>query len=290
MNNVKQLLTALQTERLDTFLFRAQSIRFPLPRVYGGQVLAQALNSSSQTVAEDRYPHSLHAYFLRPGSFDQSIIYEVDPIRDGRSFTTRRVVGKQNGKAIFNCSISYQAREQGYQHQIDLPDDVPRPDELENDVAIAIREAGSREAAFDQRFRFDEKLVDIRTYLPHTYEDGEARAPRCGFWFKFSDLGDLSAAINHQTLLAFISDKGLLGASFLPHALSGKHSNMTIASLDHAMWLHTDFEVDDWLYYEITSPRSAYARGFCQGHFYNINGQMVASTSQEGLLRPHDTE
>lgn len=286
MNNISQLLSVLHTERLDTFLFRAQSVQFPLPRVYGGQVLAQALNSASQTVAEDRYPHSLHAYFLRPGSFDQSIIYEVDPIRDGRSFTTRRVVAKQNGKAIFNASISYQSREPGFDHQIELPDDVPRPEELENDLEKAIQIAGSREQAIKQHFRFDNRLVDIRTHLAHSHNDGQSRPPRCGFWFKFPDLGSQSSTIDHQTLLAFISDKGLLGASFLPHGISGKHSKMTIASLDHAMWLHTDFKVDDWIYYEINSPRSAHARGFCQGHFYSREGVLLASSSQEGLLRP----
>jgi len=283
MLNIKQLMGILHTERLDTYLFRANSVQFPLPRVYGGQVLAQALNSATQTVAPERFPHSLHAYFLRPGSFDQPIIYDVDPIRDGRSFSTRRVVAKQNGKAIFSCSISYQPREPGFEHQIEMPADIPPPESLPSDIDQVAREAGSIEAAVKNGFRFDKSLVDVRTYLSHRHEDGVSRPARCGFWFKFADLGD-DSLLSHQTLLAFFSDKGLLGASFLPHGINGK-SNMMIASLDHGLWLHTDFKVDDWLYYEITSPRSAHARGFCHGHFYNREGHLVASATQEGLLR-----
>ncbi len=289
MFTLKDLTDCLHVEQLDRYLFRGHSLDLGLPRVFGGQVLAQALNAAYRTVETERRPHSLHAYFLRPGDNDLPIIFEVDPIRDGRSFTTRRVVAKQNGKAIFNCSISFQIIEPGLSHQIDLPIDVALPETLEPDVEWAKKLGQSGSGLTEAKYRammllFNTDVVDMRSTHRMTTLEPTIDEPSHGFWFKFNgDIGD--DPIIHRTLLAFISDKALMSTGLRPHPVSFISHKIIGASLDHAMWFHEDIRVDQWLYYYMDSPRSARARDFNRGSFYTREGGLIASSAQEGLIR-----
>lgn len=279
-SDLDKLLKLLDVERIDKYLFIGRSPRFP-PRVFGGQVLAQSLNAAIRTVDESqRTPHSMHAYFLRPGNPKKQIVYEVDPIRDGRSFTTRRVVAKQDGVAIFNTSISFHLPEEGFDHQFDMPD-VPGPDELEDDFDYWTRVAKAHPDKYDiptyqPVYR---RSVDRRDFL-----NPQPQAPVQSCWFKTVEpIGD--EAILHQTVLAYISDHTLLSAALLPHPATGRTGDMALASLDHAVWFHRPCRTDEWLLYHQDSPSAFAARGFSRGTFYTQDGQLVASTVQESLQR-----
>jgi len=289
MNTLKNLLNTLHVEKLDTYLFRANSMHIGTFRVFGGQVLAQALNAAVRSVDEERRPHSLHGYFLRPGNLERPIIYEVDPIRDGRSFSTRRVVAKQNGEAIFNCSISFHKVEDGLDHQMDLPDGIPMPEDLiyDEDYAEKLLE-GNKQFTLEQfKSAFllpGRDIVDIRSLLSLDAVKPTKREPIHGFWFKFNeDIGD--SPIVHRTLLAYISDKALMSTGLRPHAVNFMTHKIIGASLDHAMWFHGDIKVDQWVYYHMDSPKSANARDFNRGSFYTREGKLIASSAQEGLIR-----
>lgn len=283
MFGLSDLLESLHVEQLDTFLFRGDTIKLPLPQVYGGQVLAQSLNAASRTVDGERHPHSLHAYFLRRGDQDHPIIYDVDPIRDGGSFSTRRVVAKQHGKAIFNCSISFQDIEQGMEHQMDMPEGVPEPESLESDSSFYRRVLPAEDLRRELLF-IPDNVVDMRSVNHRHPLKASPQEPVKGFWLKFNgELPDQAAL--HRTLLTYISDWGLLEASFYPHPVGFLTKGLQVASLDHAMWFHQDFRLDEWVYYHIDSPRSAHSRGFNRGSFYSRDGCLIASSTQEGLMR-----
>lgn len=277
---LEKLSKLLDVEELDTNLFRSREHVENYRKVlFGGQVLGQALMAAARTV-EDRLPHSLHAYFLRPGSSEKPVIYDVDPIRDGGSFTTRRVVAKQSGKAIFNMSASFQIEEPGFDHQSEMPTDgVIPPEKLKNTQQLA-EEAGMDGAAQNQR-RY---MVDFRPIDPMSYFDREVREPRCMFWFKVdSELSD--DPVEHRSALCYASDMALLGTSLQPHPISLFDRNLMPASLDHAMWFHRPFRADEWLLYVTDSPSASGARGYCRGQIYARDGRLVASTTQEGLIR-----
>ena len=289
MFTLTEFLSKMHVEELDDLLFRGEPLEMGLPRVFGGQVLGQALNAAVRTVDPERKPHSLHGYFLRPGDVSRPIIYEVDPIRDGRSFATRRVVAKQRGKAIFNGSISFQILEEGVSHQIDLPADIPAPGDVLPDVEHVEQLSKTYPELTLKRLRassllFDPSIIDLRTPdLVKSLVPGE-HDPRYGFWFKFNEaIGD--DPITHRTLLAFISDKSLMSVGMLPHNMNRETHRLIGASLDHAMWFHSEIRVDQWIYYHIDSPRSARARDFGRGSFYTQSGELIASTAQEGLIR-----
>ena len=273
------LLALLDIERIDRYLFRGRSAKHP-PRVYGGQELAQALNAAIRSVeGDERLPHSMHAYFLRPGNPEKQIIYEVDPIRDGRSFTTRRVVAKQDGVPIFNTSISFHLRESYFEHQSAMPT-VAGPDDLLDDgdhaVSAAERRAAGLKKAGEQPFL-------RRSAILRDYNDPQPCEPVQSAWYKTAaHIGDDPAL--HRTLLAYISDYGLLGTALYPHEVKRDEALM-FASLDHAIWFHRDFRVDDWLLYHIDSPSASGGRGFSRGAFYTRDGVLAASTAQESLLR-----
>ena len=289
MFTLEEFLSKMHVEEIDTLLFSGDPLEMGLPRVFGGQVLGQALNAAVRTVDLERRPHSLHAYFLRPGDITRPIIYEVDPIRDGRSFSTRRVVAKQKGKAIFNASISFQIVEDGLSHQIDLPSHIPGPEnilpDLEHVKQLAIKDPSiSIETLNRKSLLFNQSVVDIRTPDLHKVVKSGEYDPEFGFWFKFSeDIGD--DPITHRTLLAFISDKGLMSVGMMPHNINRETHRLIGASLDHAMWFHSEIRVNQWIYYHIDSPRSARARDFGRGSFYTQEGTLIASTAQEGLIR-----
>jgi len=279
-SDVEKLLRLLEVTQIDKYLFIGRSPKYP-PRVFGGQVLAQSLNAAIRTVDDDqRMPHSMHGYFLRPGNPKKQIVYEIDPIRDGRSFTTRRVVAKQDGVAIFNTSISFHLPEDGYDHQIDMPD-VAGPDGLEDDFDYWTRIAEQYPDKYDKPTAHS---VHRRPVKRRDFMNPEPEEPIQSYWFRTTEaIGD--EPILHQTVLAFISDYSLLGAALLPHPATGRSEHMALASLDHAIWFHRPCRVDEWLLYYQDSPSACAARGFSRGTFYTQDGRLVASTVQESLLR-----
>lgn len=279
--DLDKLLNLLIVGQLDKYLFSGNSPKSP-PRVFGGQVLAQALNAAIQTVDTGRTAHSLHAYFLRPGNPGKQIIYEVDPIRDGRSFTTRNVVARQDGVAIFSSSISFHIEEQGLSHQFDMPC-VPPPEELESEFERWTRLAKESPGKYDapSALPIERKPVQTRSVT-----DPQPSEPQQQIWFRaLGSMGDDLGT--HQTLLAFISDFGLLGSALLPHPYNGRSEQVQFASLDHALWFHRPFRADDYLLYCLDSPIAMGARGFSRGNFFTRDGTLVASAAQESLLRLH---
>lgn len=289
--DLEKILSYLRVEQIDKYLFIGRSPQRP-SRVFGGQVLAQALNAAIRTVEGDRKAggpgagppaaHSMHAYFLRPGDPAKQIVYEVDPIRDGRTFTTRRVVAKQNGRAIFNTSISFHLEEEGFEHQFAAPA-APDPETLESDRDYWNRMAEQFPGQFRplRSWAIDRRPLERRDYTAPEKDLGE---PATAVWMKA--LGDLEAdPIQHQTLLAYMSDMTLLGVALRPHPLTTHSEDLMFASLDHALWFHRPFRADQWLLYDQDSPIASSARGFTRGSFYDQKGALVASVAQEVLLR-----
>ncbi len=283
MFTLNELIENLEVEQLDTLLFRGTTLPHPLSHVFGGQVLAQALNAGARTVDIERRAHSLHAYFLRSGDVNHPIIYDVDPIRDGGSFSTRRVVAKQRGKAIFNCSISFQKIEAGFSHQMEMPAGTPEPETLESQTQVYARYA-AESAIAGKPFAIPSEVVDIRSVYESNPFKPKTAEPVQGLWFKLHNKLGANPVI-HQTLLAYISDMGLMTTGMLPHGASLMDGTIQGASLDHSMWFHSELNLDDWHYYHMDSPRAEHSRNFNRGSIYTREGVLVASTAQEGLVR-----
>ncbi|MGM0915750.1 MAG: acyl-CoA thioesterase [Pseudomonadota bacterium] len=266
---LNDLVNLLALEPLEETLFRGTSQDLGLPQLFGGQVLGQALSAASQTVPAERRAHSLHGYFLRPGDPHRPVVYQVDTIRDGGSFTTRRVTAIQKGRPIFFCSASFHGEEEGLAHQTAMPG-VTSPERLIED--------GARLARFDNHPI--EFLLDSQEW-----EAGQPARKRV--WFRLvGDLPDDPAT--HRSLLAYSSDFNLLTTALVPHGIEYRDPRLQIASLDHALWLHHDVRVDDWLLYDMDSPWSGGSRGFTRGSIYDRHGRLVASSAQEGLTRLRD--
>ncbi len=280
---LSELLALLALERIDATRFQGQSQDLGWGRVYGGQVLGQALSAAEQTVPSDRPAHSLHAYFLRPGDVKAPITYQVDPIRDGRSFTTRRVVAVQNGKAILNLSASFQVVEAGLQHADAPPEGVPEPDGLLSEKELGERFAKHLPAGLRARVGTD-KPIEIRPVDPVNVFEPTVRPPDRAAWFRAAGRLPDDPRV-HQYLLSYASDFHFLTASLQPHALSWMTPGLQMASLDHAMWFHRPFRFDDWLLYVVQSPSASGGRGLVRGRFFTRDGRLVASTMQEGLIR-----
>ncbi len=278
-----ELVTLLRLERIEQNLFRGQSQDLGWGTVFGGQVLGQALSAAVQTIEPTRHVHSMHAYFLRPGDAARPIVYEVDRIRDGSSFTTRRVVAVQNGNAIFNMAASFQKEEPGFEHQDAMPD-APPPESLETEqerlkAHVHRLPEFARERAIAQR-PFEMKPVDPDDdpLVP------AKRPPYRRVWLRaIGKLPDDPAL--HAYLLAYASDFAFMTTSLLPHGVNWFTPGMQVASLDHVMWFHRTLRVDDWLLYDIDSPVARGARGFARGRIFTRGGKLVASTAQEGLIR-----
>jgi len=276
------LLKVMSLERLELNLFRGESRDIGSTQVFGGQVLGQALVAASATVSE-RPVHSLHAYFLVRGDFNAPIVYEVDRARDGRHFSMRRVVAIQHGEPIFNMSASFQAAETGLDHQFEMPQ-VPGPESLatlESFVESAAVELPQRLRRLLERRR----PFEFRPVLEPHYAGPRKLPPYRNVWFRAVDVLPDDQTL-HRCLLAYVSDFNLLDTATLPHGLSFSSDRVVMASIDHAMWFHRDVRVDDWLLYSTDSPSSSGARGFTRGAIFSRDGRLVASTAQEGLLRP----
>jgi acyl-CoA thioesterase-2 len=279
---VENLLAILDLEPIERNLYRGTSPKAGWQRVFGGLVIAQALAAAIRTVEEARQVHSLHGYFLRPGDPSLPIVYEVDRIRDGKSFTTRRVVGIQRGEAIFSMSASFQRQEEGLEHQFAVPD-VPPPEALPSEKEL-------KEKFIDalpenvRRYWERERPIELRpTDLRH-FMSREPLPPRQYVWFRATgDLPDDPAV--HQCMLAYASDMTLLDTALFAHGRSIFDRDLQLASLDHALWFHRPLRMDDWLLYAQDSPASVGARGFTRGQIFSRDGVLVASAAQEGLMR-----
>jgi acyl-CoA thioesterase II len=275
------LIKVMTLERLELDLFRGQSRDIGSPQVFGGQVLGQALVAATAT-ADDRVVHSLHAYFLRRGDFHAPIVYEVDRALDGKHFSSRRVIAIQHGRQIFNMSASFQVPEQGLDHQTAMPD-VPAPETLRDmesyyrDLVLQLPPAARR--VLEQKRPFEFRPVEKPRHLSR-----EKAAALKYIWFRAVDTLPGDEAL-HRSLLAYVSDYHLLDTALQPHGVGVVSPNLVIASIDHAMWFHRNVRVDDWLLYATDSPSASGARGYSRGSIFARDGRLVASTTQEGLIR-----
>ncbi len=274
------LLQLLDLERLEINLFRGESRDIGSPQVFGGQVLGQALMAASRTVDAVRAVHSLHSYFLRRGDFNAPIVYEVDRSLDGSSFTNRRVVAIQHGQQIFHLSASFQLQEEGPDHQVQVPAVTP-PEELPDLTATVRRRLQDLP---DQRRRFWERDRPFEFRSVEAIDDGRPRPGVRHVWFRLAGQCPDDAVLQ-RCLLAYVSDFHLLETATLPHGLSFQTEDVLLASLDHGMWFHRPFRIDDWLLYALISPSSSGARGMAFGRIFDRAGHLVASTAQEGLMR-----
>ncbi|MBT8085059.1 MAG: acyl-CoA thioesterase II [Woeseia sp.] len=283
---LKDLLVLLELEAVEDNIFRGESRDIGSAQVFGGQVLGQALSAAHSTV-EGRVAHSLHAYFLRRGDVNAPIVYEVDRSRDGGTFSVRRVVAIQHGRPIFNLAASFQKPESGLEHQAEMPQ-VKGPEGLPGLSDVDPNTLAKMPEKL-KRFLTDRRPFEFRPVQPLRFDVVEKLPPVRQVWIRAVDKLPNTLAL-HQNLLAYVSDYELLGTSTLPHGLRFGRGNVMMASLDHALWFHRDFRVDDWLLYSLESPNAAGARGFARGQFFNEAGTLVASSAQEGLVRVIDEQ
>lgn len=271
----------MDLEKIEVNIFRGQNYKAPWKRIFGGQVLAQSLQAAYETVPEDRMAHSMHGYFILAGDIDVPVVYEVDQIRNGGSFTTRRVVAIQKGRPIFNMSASFQLQQEGFDHQIQMPD-VPSPDRLKTDREIAESFKDTFPVLY-KRSNLDRPFI----FKPVEYFDPnnpKVMEPRRCIWIKANGVVGDDPRLN-QIFLTYACDYGLLGTAMFPHHTKMGLEKIFFASLDHAIWFHRPFKTDDWLLYAMDSPSASNARGFARGNFFNREGVLVASVVQEGLMR-----
>ncbi len=279
---VQDLLAILDIEPLDVNLFRGRSPQTGWQRVFGGQVIAQALVATVRTVDADRLPHSMHAYFILPGDPKVPIIYDVDRIRDGKSFTTRRVTGRQHGHPIFSMLVSFHAQEEGIDHQASMPDVTPPeklPDETEMREKLLPSLPEPVRRYYERERPIEMRPVEIDRYAGKKYPEGNFNV-----WFRTVERLPDDPAI-HQAVLAYASDLTLLDAALTRHGRTLFESDFMAASLDHALWLHRPFRADEWLLYAQDSPNLHGSRGLSRGLIFTRDGTLVASVAQEGLVR-----
>lgn len=278
---IEKLLDILDLERLEHNLFRGSSPDDGWQRVFGGQVIGQALVAAARTV-DDRSNHSLHGYFIRPGDPKVPIIYEVKRLRDGKSFSTRQVIGIQHGEAIFSMGASFHNNEEGFEHQQSMPD-VPAPDELPSEEEMKDRflkiMPDDIKAYWQQERPIEMRPVDVSRYFASAHRQAEQHV-----WIRAT--GPLPDDLaTHQCVLAYASDFTILDTALIAHGRMVFDPSLQVASLDHAIWFQREFRADDWLLYSQNSPSSFGARGFCRGNIFSKDGTLVASVCQEGLIR-----
>ena len=281
------LLETLNLERLERDLFRGRSPLVGWQRVYGGQVLGQALVAAVNTIEVPHITHSLHGYFMLPGDPESPIIYQVDRLRDGKSFSTRRVTAIQHGKAMFAMSASFHKHEEGYDHQSEMPD-VPPPENLPSEQELKesfIEQMPNNMRAYWERERpIEMRPVDMSRYLVR-----DKLNPVQHVWMRAT--GPLPEDLSlHQCILAYASDFTLLDTALIAHGKLLFDNDIQLASLDHALWFHRPFRADEWMLYAQDSPSAHGSRGFCRGNIFTRDGLLVASTTQEGLMRKRSTE
>jgi acyl-CoA thioesterase-2 len=278
---LQQLIEVLDLKKIDDLNFEGISENLGFKHVFGGQVCGQALMAAYRTV-DGLSAHSMHGYFLRAGDHSLPIQYEAQIIRDGSSFATRRIIAKQHDKEIFTLTASFQKEEQGAEHQFDMPDSKA-PEDLVSELELRRRFKHLIPEKIREEFTRD-RPIEIRPVKPIDYTNPDIRPPYKQNWFRaVASLPDDQAL--HHCILTYASDFGLLGTSMLPHGLSFAQKGMQVASLDHAVWFHRPFKVDEWLLYDMDSPSASGGRGFNRGNIYNQNGELIASVCQEALIR-----
>ena len=278
---VKSLVDLLTVETLDDGLYQGAPLPGGKGRVFGGQVIAQALQAAQLTV-DEHVAHSLHAYFMRPGEEGLPIIYKVTRDHDGRTFATRRVIASQKGKPILSMLLSFQMPETGFEHQDAMPD-VPSPDTLISEIEYWQQRVDKLPGGAIKHL-LRPRPIEFRHIVPRSPFGGTPREPRHGSWFRaVAPLPDDAAL--HRAILAYASDMTLLGTASLPHGISFMTPGLQSASLDHALWIHEPFRADEWLLYTTDSPWAGGARGFNRGQIFSQDGRLVASVAQEGLMR-----
>jgi acyl-CoA thioesterase-2 len=279
---VNVIIDLLNLETIEDNIYRGENRDLGGKAVFGGQVLAQALVAAQRTVEPDRLCHSMHGYFLLAGDKKVPIVYDVDRIRDGKSFTTRRVRAIQHGKVIFNMAASFAVEEEGLEHQIGMPD-VPPPESLTSELENRRKLADHIPEPLRSKFLQDQP-IEFRPVDPMNPLAPEKKPPYKYVWFKaVSQLPDDDAL--HKAVLAYASDFAFVGTGMQVHGLSFWMRNLQVASLDHALWFHRRFRADDWLLYAMDSPTTGHARGFNRGSIYTRDGVLIASVAQEGLMR-----
>jgi acyl-CoA thioesterase-2 len=275
------LLDLLTVEEIDTDLYRGPRQPGGVGRVFGGQVIAQALQAAQRSV-EGKDAHSLHAYFMRPGDEGFPIIFRVVRDFDGRSFATRRVIAMQRGAPILNLAASFQVAEEGLHHQDAMPD-VPGPEELRSEADLRREQADAIPEKF-RRHLLRARPIEIRPVSPRSWFRPVVSEPQQHSWFRLAAPIEDDPA-THRAVLAYASDMTLLGTSMLPHGVNWMSGSIQTASLDHALWLHEPFRADEWLLYACDSPWAGHARGMNRGRIFSRDGRLVASVAQEGLIR-----
>ena len=281
---LNDLLELLKLEKIEENIFRGRSQDLGFGNVFGGQVLGQSLSAASQTVPPERSVHSLHAYFMRGGDPNLAIVYQVDCLRDGNSFTTRRATAIQKGRPILSLEASFQVAEEGLEHQAAMPA-VPGPEELTSELEMARSIKDRIPASIREKILCD-KPIEIRPVNPVDPFAPKKMDPVKYSWFRAIGRVPDDIAV-HKYMLAYASDFGLVGTALYPHGVTFWDPRMQVASLDHAIWFHRDFRIDEWLLYAMDSPSSGHSRGLNRGNIFTRDGRLVASTTQEGLIRYH---
>ena len=285
MTSVNDLLNLLTLEEISKTQFSGISKTIGSPIVFGGQVLAQAINAASRTVTSKRLLHSMHAYFLEAGNLELPIIYNVDIVRDGGSFSVRRVTAQQNETTIFILSSSFHEKEAGYNHQIEMKTNIKQPEELLGWTDI-LQQYGDFLPKSIKSFFEIERPVEFKPTVIVNPLDRKDLPPYNDVWFKLKGTASGLDLPTKQQILTYISDYNILISSLNPHASKAHLGNTKTASLDHSMWYFRDFDFDDWLLYSMESPNASSARGFARGNIFSRDGKLIASVAQEGLLRP----
>ncbi|MEQ9720537.1 acyl-CoA thioesterase II [Yersinia alsatica] len=281
---LEKLLDLLDLEKIEEGIFRGQSEDLGLRQVFGGQVVGQAIYAAKQTVPIDRLVHSFHSYFLRPGDSSKPIIYDVETLRDGNSFSARRVSAIQNGKPIFYMTASFQSQEEGLEHQNTMPD-VPPPEGLMSETEIARQFAHLIPEKVREKF-IGHQPIEMRPVKFHNPLQGSVEEPNRYVWFRAN--GKMPDELRvHQYLLGYASDFNFLLTALQPHGIGFLEPGVQIATIDHSMWFHRPFRLDDWLLYAVESTSASGARGFVRGQIYTREGVLIASTVQEGVIRLH---
>lgn len=285
MKNTAELLDILILEDLGDYNFKGESVAIGSPNVFGGQVLAQSLNAAHRTVPEERILHSLHSYFLEPGNLNIPIRYSVHVIRDGGSFSTRRVTAYQGEKTIFILACSFHKEQEGYEHQMPIKKDIKQPEELLSWTDM-LAQFGDFLPKKMKAFLAIERPIDFKpVQMPNPLEKKDL-PPIVDVWFKLKgDPKNLDLKTKQQ-ILTYLSDYNILTACLNPNASKANFGNTQVASLDHSMWFYRDFDFNDWMLFSIESPNSFGARGFARGNIFTRSGDLIASVAQEGLMRP----
>ena len=281
-SGLHDVISLLELERIDDNIFRGESRDIGAPQVFGGQIVGQALSAAHQTV-DDRRPHSLHAYFLRPGDFHHPVIYQVERARDGQTYSNRRVVAIQHGRPILNMTASFHTDEPAWDHQAEMPS-VPGPEGLQNSTELG-RAAAEHAPEKMRRLLMHSPPFEFRPVEPPKFLEPSPRPAAKHVWMKAWEPLPEDEAL-HRHLLTYVSDYELLGTATFPHELDFRSRRVQMASLDHALWFHRPCRVDDWLLYACDSPNSFGGRGFSRGQIFTQKGELVASVAQEGVIRP----